>query len=393
MSDLVGNWNYPTKVWFGAGRAKEIGAALETAGISKPLIVTDPGLAALPMIGALKKACDDAKRPAAVFSDVMGNPVGKNVDDGLAVYTSGGHDGVVAVGGGSALDVGKAIALMAGQDRPLWDFEDVGDNWTRVNEAGVAPTIAIPTTAGTGSEVGRSSVITHEDEQRKVIIFHPLMLPVLAICDPEVTVSLPKRLTAATGMDALSHNLEAYCANGYHPLGDGIAVEGIRLVKEYLERATNTPNDLEARGQMLSASLMGATAFQKGLGAMHALSHPIGVHLKQHHGEINAVVMPYVLAYNFTYIEERLDRLAKYMGLDNPTAQGFVDWTVNLKARLGIPMTVAELTMTEDHIEQFAGMAEHDPAGFGNPIKMTAARYAELYRYALKGELPPAATR
>ncbi len=391
MTAQHGKWNYPTTVHFGAGIVSSLPELCRGRGIGRPLVVTDEGLAETEMVHELVRHLSGSGLRPGLFSDVQGNPVGKNVDDGTAVLKEGEHDGVVAIGGGSALDVGKAIALMAGQDRPLWDFEDVGDNWLRVNEAGVLDTIAIATTAGTGSEVGRSSVITNEAETRKIIIFHPKMMPAVALCDPELTISLPKHLTAATGMDAMSHSLEAYCATGFHPMADGIATEGIRLVRKSLKTATFEPDNLEARADMLAASLMGATAFQKGLGGMHALSHPIGTHLHKHHGLINAVMMPYVLAYNKGVIEERIERLAAAIGLPDVSFTGFLRWVLDLRKELGIVHTAAELDMTEDHIDLFSSMAEQDPAGFGNPIKLTKARYQELYRAALSGTLPAAA--
>jgi alcohol dehydrogenase class IV len=382
------NWNYPTQVSFGPGRISQIAESCQSQGIKQPLIVTDPGLASLPMIQDIRDMCRANGLNADVFSDVAGNPNGGNVTDGVAALHQNQHDGVVAVGGGSALDVGKAIALMAGQDRPLWDFEDIGDNYTRVKEDGVIPCIAVPTTAGTGSEVGRSSVIVHEAEARKVIIFHPSMMPGLVIADPNLSLSLPKKLTAATGIDALSHNLEAYCASGFHPMADGIAVEGIRLIDKWLVTAVEDGNHLEARSQMLIASMMGATAFQKGLGAMHAMSHPVGAQLKAHHGLINAIVMPYVLAWNFGTIRNKLDRLATYMGLADPTAHGFIAWVLELRKRVEIPHTLDSLGMSEAHVGPFSKMAELDPAGTGNPVLIDAKGYETLFRHALSGRLP-----
>ncbi len=382
------DWNYPTQVRFGNGRVSELPEICHELEISKPLLVTDRGLAELPIVGRALEACAQGGLQATLFAKVDGNPVLQNVSDGLGALREAGCDGVIALGGGSALDVGKAVALMAGQSRPLWDFEDVGDNWKRVELDGIVPTIAVPTTAGTGSEVGRSSVITDPARARKVIIFHPTMMPEVAVLDPELTQSLPAALTAATGMDALSHSLEAYCARGNHPAADGIAVEGIRLVHDWLERACKTPSDLEARGQMLIASMLGATAFQKGLGAMHALSHPLGVHLGQHHGRINAVVMPYVLARNADAIAERLTRLSRFLELDSSSPQAFVRRVLDLRSSVGIPHTLRELRMTEAHVEAFAAEAVEDPAGFGNPVELDTAAYADLYRHCLSGTLP-----
>lgn len=385
---LTRNWNYPTNVRFGAGRIAELPDACRSLGMTRPLLVTDPALAALPMIRDVMARNEEAGLPTALFSDIKGNPVGKNVDDGVRVFKEAGCDGVIAMGGGSALDVGKAIALMVGQTRPMWDFEDIDDWYTRVNTDGMAPVVAVPTTAGTGSEVGRSSVIANEDDgHRKVIVFHPRMLPGIALCDPALTVSLPAKLTAATGMDALSHNLEAYCAPGYHPLADGIAVEGIRLVHDWLVTAVKEPGNLEARAHMMAASLMGATAFQKGLGAMHALSHPVGARFDAHHGLTNAVVMPYVLDFNQRAIAARLERLAAYIGLDATSPGAVLDWVLSLRRELEIPHTLKDLGVTEESVDELAPMAAADPSASGNPVPVDAEALAGLYRRALAGEV------
>jgi alcohol dehydrogenase class IV len=382
------NWNYPTQVRFGNGRVQELPGICRELGMRHPLIVTDRALGELPVMERVREICRDGALEVEVFSEVDGNPTGHNVSEALRALRAGSCDGVVCLGGGSALDVGKAVALLVGQSAPLWDFEDVGDNWKRVDTRSILPTIAVPTAAGTGSEVGRSSVITNDDAARKVIIFHPSMLPEVALLDPELTVSLPAALTAATGIDALSHSLEAYCARGYHPAAEGIAVEGIRLVHQWLERAFSDPGDLSARGHMLVASMMGATAFQKGLGAMHALSHPLSVHLGQHHGRINAVVMPFVLGYNIDAIDERLTRLAAFLGLGSPSARSFIRWVLALRSQVEIPHTLRDLDMREEHIEAFSAEAAVDPAGSGNPIALGAKGYADLYRHCLSGEIP-----
>ncbi|MDX1379675.1 MAG: iron-containing alcohol dehydrogenase, partial [Xanthomonadales bacterium] len=305
----------------------------------------------------------------------------------LAAYRGGGHDGVIAFGGGSALDAGKAVALMAGQTRDLWDFEDVGDNWTRADPAGIAPVVAVPTTAGTGSEAGRASVIVDEERQVKKIIFHPRMLPAMVILDPELTVGLPPKLTAATGMDALSHNLEALCAPGWHPLADGIAVEGIRLVHGYLHRAVADGDDLEAREQMMVASTMGATAFQKGLGGMHALSHPLGALYDAHHGLLNAILMPYVLQANRDAVAQRLERAARYLGLPEPGFDAFLGWVLDLRREIGIPHSLAEIGIDEGRIERIGRMAVADPSAGGNPIAFDAGQYSALCGRAIRGAL------
>lgn len=384
---MNGNWNYPTQVKFGPGRIKEIAECCVNAHIRRPLIVTDSGLAELPMIRNIEHLCASQGLQVAVFSDVGGNPAGHHVENGVTAALEHESDGVIAVGGGSAIDVGKAVALMMEQGISLWDLEDIGDNYTRANASAIKPTIAVPTTAGTGSEVGRSSVIVHEQEQRKVIVFHPMMMPGLVIADPELTLSLPAGLTAATGMDALSHNLEALCARGDHPMADGIAVEGIRLIHRSLETAVSDGRHLQARADMLIGSMMGATAFQKGLGAMHAMAHPIGAQLKAHHGLINAIVMPYVLMWNAQAIDERITRLATYIGLENSGFDGFMDWILNLRKTIEIPHTLAALGMEHEQIDALAAMAAVDPAGGGNPVTMTVDDYRSLFDRALRGDL------
>jgi alcohol dehydrogenase class IV len=385
---ITGNWNYPTLVRFGPGRRRELPALCREVGIARPLVVTDPGMAKLPAVAEIMAALESGGLPAGLFSEVRGNPVGKNVDDGVAAYRAAGCDGVIALGGGSALDVGKAIALMVGQTRPIWDFEDVGDNDKRVNVAGMAPCIAVPTTAGTGSEVGRSSVITDEQTRTKKVIFHANMMPKIALCDPELTLTLPRHLTAATGMDAFAHCLEAYCAPGFHPMADGIAVEGIRLVREWLVTAVNEPAHLHARAAMMAASMMGATAFQKGLGAIHALSHPVGARFDAHHGLLNAVFMPYVLVFNEPAIHERITRLSSYLGLEDPSPKSFLRWVLELRAAIGIPHTLADLGVTEEHIAELAPKAAADPTAGGNPVPLDEVSLAELFQKSLRGELP-----
>jgi len=383
---LVGNWNYPTSIRFGAGRIAELGAATKAAGISRPLLVTDPRLAQLsPVKRALGVLAGDHVA-VAVFHDVRPNPVAGNVAAGLAALRAGGHDGVIALGGGSALDAGKVIAFMAGQTRPMWDFEDVGDWWTRADPAGILPVVAVPTTAGTGSEVGRAGVITDEATHTKKVIFHPLMMPRITICDPELTVGMPPAVTAGTGMDALAHCLEAYCGPTYHPLADGIAVEGMRLVKENLARACRDGSDLAARAHMMSAAAMGATAFQKALGAIHALSHPVGALYDTHHGLTNAVFMPYVLAFNRTAIEAKIVRLAAYLGLP-PTFAAFLDWVLALRAEIGIPHTLAGLGIDDAQFDRMSRMAPRDPTAGGNPVPLDEALCRRLYENALAGRI------
>lgn len=383
----MSNWNYPTPTRFGPGRIAELPQACRELGMSRPLLITDPGLAGLEITRRALGINREAGLPTGIFSAIKPNPVGADVEAGVSLYKAGDHDGVIAFGGGAALDVAKAVALMAGQDRPLWDFEDVADWYTRVKVEGMAPVVAVPTTSGTGSEMGRASVIVNEADHRKVIIFHPRMLPERVIADPELTLGLPAHITAATGMDALSHNLEAYCAPGFHPMADGIAVEGMRLIRRSLSRAVSDGSDIDARSDMMAASSMGATAFQKGLGAMHALSHPVGAVLDTHHGLTNAVVMPYVLSHNRQAIEERLDRLGRYLGLSVPGFDGFLEWILDLRREIGIPHTLSSLGVTEEHAAELAPAAAADPSAGGNPIPVDAEALEGLYLRAIKGEL------
>ncbi|MBI2382017.1 MAG: iron-containing alcohol dehydrogenase [Gammaproteobacteria bacterium] len=384
---LSGNWNYPTTVKAGAGRAAELPAHCRNLGVARPLLITDPGLAELAMTQGLLDRCQDAGLGVDIFSAIKSNPTERNVVDAVAALRQGRHDGVIAFGGGSALDAAKAAALLAGQDRPLFDYEDVGDNWTRVDAARMLPVIAIPTTAGTGSEVGRAAVITDEAAKTKRLIFHPKMLPALVILDPELTTGLPPKLTAATGMDALSHCLEAYCAPGFHPLADGVALEGMRLVKNHLPIAYREGGNLEARLMMLAASSMGATAFQKGLGAMHALAHPLGARYDAHHGTLNAVLMPYVLTANQGAIAERLCHLARVLALPEIQPGAVVTWVLALREELGIPHTLATLGIGEDCLDWIGEAAVQDPSAGGNPIAFDAGQYRELARRAINGLL------
>lgn len=388
--ELKGNWNYPTAIRFGAGRIRELPDVCRSLQMQRPLLVTDAGLAKLPMVADAARSCTESGLDCVVYSSVQANPVADNVMYGVATYQAGGHDGVIAFGGGSALDVGKAVGLMVGQARPLFDFEDRDDWFLRVNVSGMAPVLAVPTTAGTGSEVGRASVITDSAEHVKKIIFHPRMMPAAVIEDPELTFGLPPKVTAATGMDALSHSLEAFCSPFYHPLAEGVAVEGMRLVKEWLPAAVENGRNVEARSHMLIASSMGATAFQKGLGAMHSLSHPCGANLNTHHGLTNAVVMPYVLVWNRAAIEEKMQRLAAYLGLGNGGFDAVLRWVLELRRRIGIPHTLADLGVGAEHARQFAGQALADPSTGGNPLPMTERDFEQLYLNCIRGDLKSA---
>ena len=377
--NLTGNWSYPTAIKFGAGRIAELPAACEAAGIGAPLLVTDRGLAGLPITRQALDILDAAGLGRAIFAEVDPNPNEKNLAAGLKAYEAGGHDGVIAFGGGSGLDLGKMVAFMSGQSRPIWDFEDIGDWWTRADPTGIAPIIAVPTTAGTGSEVGRASVITNSETHVKKIIFHPKVLPTVVICDPELTVGMPRAITAGTGMDAFAHCLEAYCSPHYHPMSQGIALEGMRLVNDYLPRAYDDGTDLEARAHMMSAAAMGAVAFQKGLGAIHALSHPVGAVYNTHHGTTNAVVMPAVLEFNRPAIEQRLEQAAAYLGIPNGYA-GFCDHVLGLRVRLGIPDRLAEMGVGSDRLDDLTAMALEDPSVGGNPVPMTAENTRALFQ-------------
>ncbi len=381
-------WNYPTTVRFGAGRIGELAEACQSSGMKKPLFVTDPGLAKMPIVANALKVLTDAGMKPGLFHDVQPNPVESNVYAGIEVLRKGKHDGVVAFGGGSALDAAKVIAFMAGQTRPMWDFEDIGDWWTRADPKGIQPIVAVPTTAGTGSEVGRAGVITQESTTTKKVIFHPKMMPAIVIADPELTVGMPPFITAGTGMDALAHCLEAYCAPGYHPMADGIAIEGMRLVFENLPKVFANGKDIVARGHMMSAAAMGATAFQKGLGAIHSLSHPIGAIHHTHHGMTNAVFMPYVLAFNRPAIEERLARAGAYIGIRGGF-DGFMKAVMKLRKELKVPHTLPGLVKGLDLDKKqkglIADMAIVDPTAGGNPVKLTKKAALQMLEASIEG--------
>jgi len=380
---LRGNWNYPTTIWAGPGRIAELAEACARAGIRRPLLVTDEGLTGAPMISNALAALAGA----ALFGAVRGNPALSHVEAGLLAYRTGGHDGVVAFGGGSALDVGKVVAFMSGQARPLWDFEDIGDWWTRADPAGIAPVVAVPTTAGTGSEVGRAGVILNEQTHQKKIIFHPQMMPRIVISDPELTVGLPRAVTAATGMDAFVHCFEAFCAPGFHPLADGIALEGMRLVHRYLPRACADGRDIEARAQMLAAASMGATAFQKGLGGVHAIAHPVGSWFNTHHGLTNAVILPYVVAFNRSAIAAKTEVIVRVLDLPARGFDGFLAWVLELRRELKIPHALADIGVSAEKAAIIGREAAIDPSAGGNPIPVDAAALERIFRAAVAGRL------
>ena len=380
------NFNYPTAIKFGAGRIRELAEHCMANGIARPLFVTDPGLAAMPMVKAIVQDVKRAGLGIGVFSDVRPNPVEANVVEGVRAYQAGNHDGVVAFGGGSGLDVGKMVALMHGQHLSVFELEDVDDWWTRADASKISPIIAVPTTAGTGSEVGRAGVVTHPVTHEKKIIFHPAIMPKVAILDPELTVGLPAKLTAATGMDALAHVVEAYCAPFYHPLAAGVALEGMRLIQGNLARAVKKGTDLDARGHMLMASTMGATAFQRGLGAIHALSHPFGGLYDAHHGTLNGIIMPYVVKANRRKIEKDIERAAAYLGIKGGF-DGFLKWILALRKEIGIPHTLADIGIDTGRLDEVAAMAIKDPSAGGNPIAFTEKQYKALAKKCVIGDL------
>ncbi|MHC8598968.1 iron-containing alcohol dehydrogenase [Arenicellales bacterium IMCC55707] len=381
------NWNYPTAIRVGPDRLSEIGDCCLSLKLRNPLLITDPGIKDFPFINAAVDSCKASGLECGMFSDVQPNPTGTNIEQGVTAFNSGDHDGVIAIGGGSALDAGKAIALMAKQGVSIWELEDVGDNWTKADGASIAPIVAIPTTAGTGSEVGRASVILDEAAKVKKIIFHPKMVPAIVILDPMVTTGLPPMLTAATGMDALSHSLEAWCSPAYHPMAEGIAAEGIRLVRNYLPTAVTSGSDVEARTQMLVASMMGATAFQRGLGAMHALAHPLGALYNAHHGTLNAVLMPYVLVANRQAIEPRIIHLARSIDIPNASFDSFLDWVLELRETVSIPQNLEDLGIDDNQADLIGKMAEVDPSAGTNPILFDASQYQSIFMNALHGNL------
>ena len=382
------NWNYPTTMWVGQDRIKDLSIACKNLNINRPLLVTDKGLASSDIIQNSLSNLKQNSFEVILYSNVIGNPTGTNVNEGVGIYRKNNCDGVIAIGGGSGLDVGKAVAFMSGQDLPIWDFEDVGDNWKKAKSNSIAPIIAVPTTAGTGSETGRASVILNEDTGVKKIIFHPKFLPSIVILDPLLTKSLPPDITAATGMDALAHNLEAYCAPGYHPMADGIALEGIRIINNWLLVAVEDGSNIEARMNMLTAASMGSTAFQKGLGAIHSLSHPVNALNNIHHGLSNAIFMPYVLTFNKNVIEKKIVKICEYLEFQNKTFDEFLNWTLNLRKKLKIPHKLADVIEPDKiDIDRLSKMALDDPSTNGNPKKLSLEDMKIMYQHSITGEL------
>ena len=380
------NWNYPTPIRFGIDRVKELSLFIDELKISNPLIVTDPQFREVDQFKGIIDSLNNSNKNYSIFSEIKGNPTGTNIRDGVDVFLKNKNDGVIAIGGGSSLDAGKAIAFMSKQKENIWYFEDIGDNWTKAIIDNLPKVIAIPTTAGTGSETGRASLIVDEETYTKKIIFHPTMLPDLVILDPSLTISLPKHLTAATGMDALAHCLEAYCSNNFHPMAHGIALEGIKIIKENLVTAYNDPGNIEARAKMLVSSMMGSTAFQKGLGAIHSLSHPINAVNDVHHGLSNAIFMPYVVKFNQSQIEERIFFLSKYIDLENQTFDGFLRWILDLRNQLSIPHTLKDLNINFD-FDKLSKMALVDPSTSTNPLDLNEDDMKALYISSYEGNL------
>jgi len=386
MSNI--NWNYPTTMWVGKDRINDLGKACKQLNIKKPLLVTDGGLAKTKMVSNILKQLKIEGLETNIFSNVVGNPTGSNVNEGVKEYHNNKNDGVIAFGGGSGLDVGKAIAFMSGQNLPIWEFEDIGDNWAKADNEKIAPIISIPTTAGTGSETGRASVILNEKTGVKNIIFHPKFLSSIVILDPVLTVGLPAKITAATGMDALAHNLEAFCAPGFHPMADGIALEGMRLINKWLLIAFKDGANLDARMNMLAAASMGSTAFQKGLGAIHSLSHPVNALNNIHHGLSNAIFMPYVLTFNKDVIEEKIIKICNYLELKDQTFDGFIDWILKLRKDLNMPHKLSDVIEKKDFdIDRLSKMALEDPSTSGNPKKLTVDDMRLMYKHSISGEL------
>ena len=382
------NWNYPTTMWVGENRINDISLACKSLNINKPLLVTDKGLAQSNIVKSVLSILKSDDISVALYSNVIGNPTGKNVNEGVSSFKKNNCDGVIAFGGGSGLDVGKAVAFMSGQTLPIWDFEDVGDNWAKANSDEIAPIIAVPTTAGTGSETGRASVILNEETGVKNIIFHPKFLPSIVILDPVLTVGLPSKMTAATGMDALAHNLEAYCAPGYHPMADGIALEGMRLINKWLIEAVKNGSNLEARMNMLTAASMGSTAFQKGLGGIHSLSHPVNALNNVHHGLSNAIFMPYVLTFNRDVIEEKIIKICDHLELEERTFDGFINWVLKLRKDLDMPHKLSEVIDEKDlQLDRLSKMALEDPSTGGNPKKLTETDMKTMYEHSMSGTL------
>lgn len=384
---FTSHWNYPTTIWFGIDRLQDITDGCKQCRMRSPMIVTDPGLADLPFVRHLKDLLTEANIPHSIYSHIKANPTGTNVIEGCQELHDRSHDSIIAIGGGSAIDAGKTIAFLANQTDALWQYEDKNDNYLRANSDAILPLIAIPTTSGTGSEVGRASLIVDEETHSKRLIFHPKMLPELVICDPKLTTSLPAYLTAATGMDAFAHNLEAFCAPGFHPMADGIALEAMRMIKQWLPVAYRDGSNLEARSQMMAAATMGATAFQKGLGAIHSLSHPVGALYDAHHGLLNAIFMPYVLRFNRPAIEDKLNQLGRYLSIEPADFDGIYQWLLGFMHQLKLPTNLSDIGVDTSRSDEIAAQALADGSTPTNPVALTTPALKELFEQAVKGKI------
>ncbi len=387
MELLNTNWNFPTTIWFGNGRIKDLALACDQLNMKNPLFVTDEGLIKLDIAKTATRVLKNAGLNYSIYSDVQGNPTGKNVTDGVKHYNENNHDGIIAFGGGSAMDAAKTIAFMSGQTRSIWDFEDIGNNWTFANEEGIAPIIAIPTTAGTGSEVGRASVILDEEQHTKKIIFHPKILPAIVLTDPELCLGLPANITAWTGVDAMVHAIEAYCAPGYHPMAEGIAIEAIRIIAKYLPIAYKDGQGLESRGQMLVAASMGATAFQKGLGSVHSVAHQLGAIYNKQHGLLNAIILPYALKQNQEIIEDKMTYLSKILDLKDQGTDAMINYLMDLRKELNIPNTLKDIGIDEKRAVEIGEMAFKDPSTPTNAKPVSSKDLEELFRAAVRGNM------
>jgi alcohol dehydrogenase class IV len=380
------NWNYPTTVWFGHKRVKDIVNACKQLNITTPLIVTDEALVKLPIMQDLLSPLKEENISYTVFSDVQPNPTKENVDMGVEVFKKYGCDGVIAFGGGSALDAGKTIAFMSNQTLNIWEFEDIGDNWSKADTSNIAKSIAIPTTAGTGSEVGRATVITDSKTHAKKIIFHPQMLPSIVILDPNLTYDLPKHITAWTGIDALVHSLEAYFSPLFHPMAEGIAIESIRLIKENLKTAFNEPHNEDARAYMLVSAMMGATAFQKGLGSVHSLAHTLGGLYNMPHGLANSIILPYAMYQNRSVIKDKAEKICKYCNIQNPSIESLIEYIMLLRKDLEIPNTLKEAKIPFENENNIGELAYKDPSTGTNAKKLDKKDFTKLFKAAYFGD-------
>ena len=377
-------YNFPTTIRFGAEASNELPDYLQKNNLLKPLIVTDPVVVQLDFFKKIIASLQKKNISAEIFHDIHKNPVKSDVYKGTDVYDATDRDSIVGIGGGVALDVARAICLRINHREDLFKYDDlIGGDVFVTND--VPHFVTIPTTAGTGSEVGRSAIIADDITHQKKILFSPKLLAKIVFADPLLTMDLPPFVTAATGMDALTHNMEAYLAKMHHPMCEGIALEGIYLISQSLERAVNKP-DLESRSNMLIASLMGAVAFQKGLGVVHSLAHPLSALLDTHHGLANAVNIPYGMEFNIAGCEEKFKRIALTLGLKKQTGEAVVDYLFDLNSKINIPHKLSEIGVKPEHIETLADLAIADFAYPNNPKPVSREDFRELYLKALRGE-------